>query len=267
MTLIDKNPPFSYTRYYNDAVTALQIIGQAIVSDNRNVSILNKGRTASTDFEKTIALPVLFGDKETLMKSINKKFSDDKISTKITSITVDEEEQSEAQSRAWLDFSFTLEINGSACLVPVNIKYTSGKTKDNVGGWEALSFCLYGSEGNGKGVKGVFENQKLKNGDWIDAPIADYFLISFLHGEKKATEEFKVASLLTLTENERAFNDSQSFPVQARISETSRNVQVSMTDARKNFVEWILTKKVQRAEAETKRWTSIRTDFTNSLKS
>ena len=131
-------------------------------------------------------------------------------------ITIDAEENtSEAAGRTMHDirYIFHCTSTGDTMVAPINVKATtlSKKSADNVGGWSALSWVLFGCE-----VRGRKQLSELIKNHTAPATYQDYYLWVFDKNTQLATmiPTGKTYSLLSVNIDSLKINHSQSFPLQ-----------------------------------------------------
>lgn len=233
----------TYSKYFMYSAIALNIMGQVILDSTFNQKVSSrkkKGRLGAVEFEKKVGLPALRRHEKEIIDTVNAKFASLGLNASISSLDIPSAQETESQSRSWMDYSFNLLIEGVEVLVPVNIKYGKGTTKDNLGGWKAVEYALFGGITKTQGSDAVFNHEGYSNGSYIESPIADYYFLGFTHGEKTAAGTFRVSSLLALTDEEKVVNLSQSLPIQARIKQSRDNTDLDMAEARLNFLTWFV---------------------------
>lgn len=220
------------------------LAGNLIIESDKNSNKLftiEKGRDASTEFEKTIALPVLEENENKLLLSLNKNLDNDLVEA--TYLRVPDE--SEKGKREIADFFIGMRVVTGYNLsskkdleLPINIKYTKGDNKDNVMGKQAFSYMLTGNISSGQIL------QDLSKTNLNSAYLSDYYVFSFEHGKNKPTESFHFASILDSDpKNTKSFsyNSSQSFPLQAKVKYISKNTEAkTLKEKRLSWVIWHL---------------------------
>lgn len=223
------------SKVMNKAKTAC---GEAVLSSALNdFSVFGgKGRLASTQFEKNVAIPALKEAEKDIIRKLNKNRSGDERQVKIIEFRFPGDD--EADSRSLGDFYIVLGLEDTELEEPVNIKYTAGKKPDNSGGIGSFSYALTGK------TERVTKEQlsaKLSNEAVENAPPTDYHFLSFIHGDAKPTEKFYANSLLSEGGMIRRYNSAQSFPLQIHITGDGAVSSQSLVEVRKDWRRWYAT--------------------------
>lgn len=194
------------------AQSSLGVVGEMILNSKANshkTFTREKGRDTSTSFEKVIGIPLIQRNKSKILRVANEDHKETSIF--FTGIYVPE--TNEKGKRDGADFYYIAEspFFRTPLRLPVNIKYTAGKNKDNVLGKNAFS-AIFGYDASGNFDPMV-----------TNSTVSDYLLLTFFHGETKPTSDFHLLSVLHSDPNSKgyAFNGSQSFPLQARVKDVS----------------------------------------------
>jgi hypothetical protein len=226
-------PASDYAIYQTEAIRVLDGIGKLIELTPENEKYAKGesakflGREGATYFEKAFLKPILFGDRKAEFIDTMNGAADSKL--KLVDI-VDPEAgyigQGDGSNRTFSDIDLILsDKNGNVSSLPVNIKATNGGSADNVGGWAAFEFIMFG---NVRSSPSKSKTLARITPESIKATTvsSDYFLWSFLKsGDKPFTSAHSI-SLFEYDPTFFSFNASQSFPLQANVSRLIKNREV-----------------------------------------
>lgn len=245
-----------YGVYHRAVSRVLKLAGNFISqnTDWKSSDIKEKdGRKASsifeTDFIKKFILDSNYSS--SLNLELRRHTSDEQLKFLRFIDTSSEYSNGNAASREWADIGIVFVWNGKEVFVPVNIKYTSGTTADNICGWKAFAYLLFLDYDKYKNEQNIWDAISGQKTSW-DA-MRDYFVWSFKHGGAtgKLFSSDSVFSLLGVNPNKLTFNNSQSFPVQAKsfgLEADAENTTISIADRKKRLAKWIASNRKKRAE-------------------
>jgi hypothetical protein len=214
--------------------------------NNDSIIAKKKGRATSTEFEKLIILPAVADTHLTALPLINEKLSKLVLTGNVAAtytgyIMPEGETEASARSFADLWYKITLTNSDSEVVnleVPVNVKYATGLTADNVCGWKAFEYALFGSviHNSREGL------EKRLQANELTTFASDYFILSFSHGTQgKAFNGYTLTSLLSVNPETITYNKSQSFPVQFNVSKAVQLPTTSLA-AKTRFLKWLYAK-------------------------
>lgn len=176
-----------YDIYHSSVTNILKLTGDFISqnTDWKLSAIKEKdGRKASGIFETDFIKDFIFGlnySKPLELHILNNATSSPLKFISFVDTALDNPNGNSA-SREWADIGINFLYNSQSVFVPVNIKYTSGTTADNICGWKAFSFLLFQSYEDYTSEKSIWDAISQGNGDWDIT--RDYFIWSFKHGGK-----------------------------------------------------------------------------------
>lgn len=249
-------PDVPYALHHREVSRVLNLSGNFISqnTDWKPSDIKEKdGRKASsifeTDFIKKFILDSNYSNPLNL--ELRRHTSDEQLKFLRFIDTSSEYSNGNAASREWADIGIIFMWNGKEFFVPVNIKYTSGKTADNICGWKAFAYLLFLDYGKYKNEQNIWDAVSRQEASW-DA-MRDYFVWSFKHGGETAKlfSSHSVFSLLGINPEQLTFNNSQPFPVQAKsfgLEADAKNMTISIADRKKRLAKWIASNRKKRAE-------------------
>lgn len=214
-------PASSYNSYHEETVRILETMSSSVLElpESKTFALGQEkkftGRDGATFFEKNFLKPILFGNKEGFIESVNK---DSKFKLLNIIDMEDEQDGTDTKNRTFADIALRIsDENGKTSLIPVNIKSTLGSSSDNVGGWAAFQFMMAGKS-KGKGAqKGNTLDKTTPDSIAAATGASDYFLWSFNKGESKPFDSAHAVSLLQFSLKQFRFNGVQSFPIQADV--------------------------------------------------
>lgn len=209
------------------------------------------GRNASEKFEVHFVKPLLFESAEgaRLQEELRAKTRNHKLHFSHFLDLTAEQENINSAAREWADIGIEIIVNQTKILVPVNIKYTSGKTSDNLCGWQAFSFLFFPDYEKYKAEHSIWKGLIKGEADWD--MVCDYFLWSFVHGDgNKMFDKTDIFSLLGTDPVNFTFNNSQSFPMQAKAKNiTLDSSNLDAAGRKKRIFNWLTTKRSEKAKA------------------
>lgn len=250
------NPHSYYLAIHTTIHTTSMII-------NHQVDINNySGRAGSRDFEDKEVKSYIRKHHDTIVSQVNEALGEDIFLEYIDA----QENSSESSERTMEDilvvFSCKEKDTTNIIKVPINIKCVSGKNADNVGGWAALNFVLYGDDKQSKKRKTL---QRIIEQDFTQEP-GDYFLWVFYKNKPShaIVKDSALFSLLGTDSSAISVNPSQSFPLQFSSHKVSEEylpvyTQQDLYQRRCNLVEKIATTMKQSYSKEEKLWDDILT--------
>jgi hypothetical protein len=214
-----------YAEYHSETIRILDNIG-SILKDLPNNAIGEKlltkydGRDGATSFEKTFLKPTLFNvrNKNKIMKTIN-KMGDSYELLDIFDYKDTVVDETEVENRTFADIGLRISNRqGNESIIPINIKATKGNTSDNVGGWLAYEFMMFG-DNQSKGAQKDALLEKVTKDSLSHVNVAsDYFLWSFTKGKDRPFTNSYAFSILEFEPQNFSFNPVQSFPMQANVT-------------------------------------------------
>lgn len=213
------------------------------------------GRQDSTDFEERLKREVYLPLKEEIIAATNRLLEEQNFSFRLKGIDAPLNE-SEADKRTIADLTLIFEDeNQVEHLAPINIKYTSGTTNDNVCGWIALSSVLDLGKAKKSGdlmkaIRKLNEEQQS-----FSSSTNDYYLFTF-YKQHSGIETFlgsNLCSFLTIDPESFSFNARQSLPLQinaAKVLPIDSSIPVEVRRAQ--LASFLFEKISQHAEATAK---------------
>lgn len=233
--------------FYSAVNTTLNIIIENIEQKN----ILQEDyslRVGSIIFEENLKKEIN-KKKQEIIDKVNKIFKTNSLDLKLDSIQSDLNE-TEAGNRSYYDILLTFENDlEELYTVPVNIKITLGKSKDNVCGWKGLASALYPNITIDNISKNKFY-QLVKEKE-ITNEISDYFIWSFNKNDgKEMLNNHKCLSLLNIKKEDMHVNINQSMPLQINTRTCRKIKNVNIEKERKLLVSKILTTMLRVYEEE-----------------
>lgn len=243
--------------YYRNIHATIHIVSNIISHD---VDIKKySGRSGSREFEEKEVKSYIRKNHDLILGRVNKDLSDD---LRLDHINASEN-SGESSERTMEDISLVFSSSDDeedSVIVPVNIKCVSGKNSDNIGGWSALNFCLYGDNLQTKKKK-VLERIIQEKYSYS---CGDYFLWVF-HKDKESSLIIKESSLFSLLGTDISaisINSSQSFPLQFashRVKEEYCSIEDSLYlyQRRVDLTQKIATTMYEKYGKEEKLWRQI----------
>lgn len=242
-------------RDYNSAVRDILTYSSAFIKNNtswlKNQLSGTDGRNASEKFEVRFVKPFLFNSEEgtRLQNELRARTQNNKLRFSRFLDLASEQDNANAAAREWADIGIEIIYEDTKVLVPVNIKYTSGATNDNLCGWQAFAFLFFSEYSKYKAEHSIWKGLIEGKADWD--MVCDYFLWSFVHGSgDKMFDKTDIFSLLGTDPKNFTFNNSQSFPMQAKAGNIvldSSNLDAA--GRKKRLFNWLTTKRAEKAKA------------------
>jgi hypothetical protein len=244
-------PASEYATYQTEAIRILDGIGKLIELAPENEKFAKGesakflGRDGATYFEKAFLKPILFGERKPEFIENMNSASDSKFQlVDIVDPEADFTGQGDGSNRTFSDIDLILkDKDGNVSSLPVNIKATNGGSADNVGGWAAFEFIMFG---NVRSSPSKSKTLARITPESIKATTvsSDYFLWSFLKGGEKPFHTAHSVSLFEYDPTFFSFNASQSFPLQANVIRLVKNREVldptiSLEERRTKWAVWI----------------------------
>jgi len=245
-----KSAIVSPQNYYQAVSVILETVVSVIVENENDIPVISerfKGRSGSSYFEDEFLKPLIRKHDNLYYDAVNIELKSRGLNDSIRFISIDASENlDEASARSMEDISVYMEFEGSVHQERINIKATSGKTSDNVGGWEGLSYAVYGNQINPVKTRKAFLEQIQKNIK-IDNSLHDYFLWVFKKNEKTGREilqSSKTYSLLNVSLDSFFVNMNQAFPLQFNHSKAEFYdfSKISVSDSKVAMISRILMK-------------------------
>jgi hypothetical protein len=261
--LITTIPATEYELYQTEVVRMLDTAGDIIADLPQNKKKANYAlRDGSTSFEKQFLKPILFNNetKQQIINKINENNPEYEL-VNILDFKDSVKDETDAENRTFADIGLHVRNRkGQEALVAINIKATAGGTSDNVGGWSAFEFMMYGKNQDRATQRSTILERVTENNIRKVNIVSDYFLWSFTKGEKGKNQVFSKSNAVSLLEfdpNNFTFNANQSFPIQANVSRLvdsrhtlfsgldktdEQKAQSTLASRRVRLAKWILTK-------------------------
>jgi hypothetical protein len=247
----------NYNAYYTIASNALNSIAEIVMAhDNNSYDSETQevdGRSGSEAVEKVVIKPIL-KEPETLQKIKDKLAEDGFILDHIEDVedsAITDPTLIEANKRAWVDVVLHgYDSQGNTITIPVNIKSTTGKGTDNVGGWKALSHVLVGED-----IKREMDllSYLKENGIKETTEASDYFLWTFYKTESKPLGSSNTTSLLSMTPESLTINLKQSMPLQVKAENVRLHDEyLSMGQRRALLIDYMLGKTIETTNKKLK---------------
>lgn len=196
-------------------------------------------RVGSIFFEENLKNEINKKNEE-IIKNVNELLKSIYYQLRLESITA-ELNETETSNRTYYDLLLNFKDKDSDELiqVPVNIKITLGKSKDNVCGWQGLASALYLNITLDNIKKKEFY-QLVKNNKMKD-DIMDYFIWSFNKNDgSELLNNHKCLSLLTINKDDMSININQAMPLQINTRTCKLLKNIDLLNERKLLVSKIL---------------------------
>ena len=225
--------------FYSAVNTTLNIIIENIEQKN----ILQEDyslRVGSIIFEENLKKEIN-KKKQEIIDEVNKTFKSTSFDFKLETIQSDLNE-TEARNRSYYDILLIFKNHlDKLYTVPVNIKITLGKSKDNVCGWKGLASALYPNITIDNNISKNKFYQLVKEKE-ITNEISDYFIWSFNKNDgSEMLNNHKCLSLLNISKEDMHVNINQSMPLQINTRTCGKIENVDIEKERKLLVSKILT--------------------------
>lgn len=235
--------------YYVVVRKILYIAAEVIISSNIPYDKDNyEGRAGSASCEEMIKACIR-ENVENIIARVNNELPQ---GWKLISFDAPENND-DASSRKMSDITFVLSRpDGSQTVEQVNIKATSGSTADNVGGWAAFYYAIFGIIKKNVSKKFVLEEiAKHSEAKTIPDVPHDYILWSF----KKDSTDFsqlcstaEVHSFFGTSLEAFVVNINQSFPLQFKLEKAT--IKPYTYEGKIEFISFVLEKALEKIEKE-----------------
>lgn len=231
--------------FYSAVNTTLNIIIENIEQKN----ILQEDyslRVGSIIFEENLKKEIN-KKKQEIIDKVNKTFKTNSLDLKLDSIQSDLNE-TEAGNRSYYDILLTFENDlEELYTVPVNIKITLGKSKDNVCGWKGLASALYPNITLDNINKIKF--YQIAKDRKITDEISDYFIWIFnKNDEKEMLNNHKCLSLLSINKEDIYVSSTNLLQIHTRTCRKLKDFDI--VAERKLLLSKLLTKMLKDYEQE-----------------
>lgn len=217
----------SHKQFYEVMNISSAVIFDVLIEEEKSNATLIpfslNGRNGSTQFEEELLKPAIRKNESVITERIKEKLEISGLPFSLIFLDAGGN-QSEADVRSFDDMSMIFaDVNGKEYFYPINIKITNGNSADNVGGWMAMDFAIFGNPDTNSNIpvmrkvatlKSTFMKKMIEG--TMSSDMSDYFLFVFkkLPTFLEILESAKVFSLLSVEPESFNINMSQSLPIQ-----------------------------------------------------